>query len=254
MNNIEHLLDSYHAWLRDKTVWQQIGEWAEITTPYLDRNNDYIQIYLRKQGDGFLLTDDGAIIDGLIQEGCKFESSRRREILQVLLNGYGVECDERMALRVTAEQNNFALRKHSLVQAMLAVNDMFYLAAPHVASLFFEDVKNWLEESEIRYSEDVSFAGKSGFPRKFDFIIPKSDRQPERIIKAINNPSRQSADAVIMSWLDTREQRPEESRAYALVNDDEREVAGGLPMALQNYDIKPVLWSDRDEVRAELAA
>ena len=32
----------------------------------------------------------------------------------------------------------------SLLQAMLAVNDMFYLAVPMVASLFYEDVVAWL--------------------------------------------------------------------------------------------------------------
>jgi hypothetical protein len=41
---------------------------------------------------------------------------------------------------VHASPDNFPSRKHSLVQAMLAVNDMFYLAVPMVTSLFYEDV------------------------------------------------------------------------------------------------------------------
>ena len=253
MSDIKHLLDSYYSWLRDKTVWKQINQWAEITTPYLDRNNDYIQIYLKKHGDGFLLTDDGATVNGLAQEGCALDSPKRQSLLKMALNGFGVSLNG-SELQVTANQDNFALRKHSLVQAMLAVNDMFYLAEPHVASLFFEDVRTWLDSSNIRYSEHISFIGKSGFARKFDFLITKSATAPERIIKTINNPVRNSADAIIMDWLDTREQRAENSKAYAFVNDNDRTVSSSVTDALKSYDIKPVLWSARQEVRQELAA
>lgn len=253
MSDIKNLLDNYYTWLRDKTVWKQINQWAEITTPYLDRNNDYIQIYLRKHEDGFLLTDDGATIGGLAQEGCALDSNKRQKLLQMTLNGYGVSY-EGNALQIKANQDNFALRKHNLVQAILAVNDMFYLAEPHVASLFFEDVRAWLDISNIRYSEQISFIGKSGFARKFDFLISKSGSAPERLIKSINNPVKNSADAIIMDWLDTREQRPENSKAYAFVNDNDRNVSSSVTDALLNYDIKPVLWSNREQVRQELAA
>lgn len=253
MSDIKNLLDNYYSWLRDKTVWKQINQWAEITTPYLDRNNDYVQIYLKKHDDGFLLTDDGSTIGGLAQEGCALDSNKRQKLLQMTLNGYGVSC-EGDALQVKANQDNFALRKHNLVQAMLAVNDMFYLAEPHVASLFFEDVRSWLDISNIRYSEQISFIGKSGFARKFDFLISKSASAPERIIKTINNPVKNSADAIIMDWLDTRDQRPENSKAYAFVNDNDRNVSSSVTDALLNYDIKPILWSSREQVRQELAA
>ena len=34
---------------------------------------------------------------------------------------------------------------YNLLQAMLAINDLFYLAVPLVASLFYEDVVSWLD-------------------------------------------------------------------------------------------------------------
>ena len=83
-----------------------------------------------------------------------------------------------------ASPDNFALRKHNLVQAMLAVNDMFYLAVPMVASLFYEDVVAWLDLHDIRYTPKVKFTGKTGYDHLFDFVIPKSRRQPERIIQS----------------------------------------------------------------------
>ena len=253
MSEIDDLTARYYAWLRDKTALKRHNEWTEITAPYLDRNNDYIQIYLRKENAGFLLTDDGSTIDGLLADGCSLDSPKRQKLLRLTLGGHGVS-EDRGRLFVHATPDNFALKKHSLVQAMLSVGDMFFLAEPHVASLFMEDVRNWLNASDIRYSEGVSFIGKSGFTRKFDFVIPKSRSAPERIIKTINNPVKNSADSIIMDWLDTREQRPDKSLAYAFINDNERQVSSGVTEALEQYEIKPVTWTKRDNAMAELAA
>ena len=133
IQEIDRLLNDYIAWLKDKTVLRQIDDWVEITTPYLDRHNDYVQIYAKKSNGGFIMTDDGYTIDDLEQSGCKLENRRRQDLLKMTLNGFGVQLHGK-ALEVHATRENFALRKHNLVQAVLAINDMFYLAAPMVAN------------------------------------------------------------------------------------------------------------------------
>jgi hypothetical protein len=55
---------------------------------------------------------------------------------------------------------------------MLAVNDMFVMAQPRVASFFFEDVRNFLDSQDIRYTARVKLAGKSGYDHGIDFLIP----------------------------------------------------------------------------------
>jgi hypothetical protein len=149
---------------------------------------------------------------------------------------------------------NFAVRKHNLIQAMLAVNDLFFLASPVVASLFLEDVEQWLDLSEIRYTPRVKFTGKTGFDYVFHFVVPKSRHQPERLIQAISRPNKEAAKQFVLAYFDTREARPVESRAYAFLNDTEQSVSAELSEAFQAYDVKPVLWSHREEVREELAA
>ena len=44
IQDIQKLLDDYVAWLRDKTSLRQVADWVEITTPYLDRHNDYVHM------------------------------------------------------------------------------------------------------------------------------------------------------------------------------------------------------------------
>lgn len=252
MQDIQRLMDAYHAWLKDKSVLRQINQWVEITTPYLDRHNDYVQIYAKRSNGGFLLTDDGYTIEDLEQNGCKLESAKRQDLLKMTLNGFGVQLDGK-ALQVHSSPESFAVRKHNLVQAMLAVNDMFYLAMPTVASLFYEDVAAWFDVQDIRYTPKVSFKGKSGYDHHFDFVIPKSRRRPERLIQAINRPNRDTAQTAILSWVDTKEVRSADSCAYALLNDTEQPVSAAVTDALRNYDVQPVAWSARESVRVELA-
>ncbi|MHB1224162.1 MAG: DUF1829 domain-containing protein [Gemmatimonadaceae bacterium] len=253
IQDIQRLMDAYHVWLKDRTVLRQVDQWIEITTPYLDRHNDYIQIYARKENGGLVLTDDGYTIGDLEQSGCRLESRKRQDLLKTTLNGFGVQMDGK-ALQVHASPDNFALRKHNLVQAMLAVDDMFYLAAPMVASMFYEDVAAWFDELDIRYTPNVRFTGKTGYDHNFDFVIPKSRRQPERIVRTINRPSRDTAQSVVMSWVDTKEVRAPDSRAYAFLNDGEHVVSSSVLDALRSYDVRAVQWTRRDEVREELAA
>ena len=48
IEEIKQLLDEYARWLRDQSVLREVGDWVEITTPYMDRHNDHLQIYARR--------------------------------------------------------------------------------------------------------------------------------------------------------------------------------------------------------------
>jgi hypothetical protein len=252
---IDKLLNDYRMWLRDKTTLREFnGTWVEITTPYLDRHNDALQIYARAEQGGYVLTDDSYTIHDLEASGCNLNTQKRQELLKMTLNGFGVQVNKE-AIEVHASAENFPSRKHNLIQAMLAVNDLFYLAKPFIENLFFEDVVVWLDANDVRYTQKVKFTGISGFDHLFNFVIPRSPRkQPERIVQAITRPTRDNAEAFICACSDTREARPTESKAYAVLNDLEQPISGGVLDAFRNYHIQAVPWSQRAEVVAELAA
>lgn len=252
IEEIQGLIDKYLSWLKEKTVLREINDWVEVTTPYLDRHNDYLQIYAKKDNGNFLLTDDGFILEDLKLSGCKLESPKRQALLKTTLNGFGVQLkDDRLEIR--ASPDNFSLRKHNLLQAMLAINDLFYLAEPLVSSLFFEDVVAWLDLRYIRYTPQAKFTGKSGYDHLFDFVVPKSKKYPERLLQTITRPSRETAQVLAFAWIDTKEVRASDSKAYAIINDTEHPVSAPVLDALISYEVKPVLWSKREEAVGELA-
>jgi hypothetical protein len=174
-------------------------------------------------------------------------------LLNMTLNGFGVQnSDGRLEVHSTPE--NFALKKHSLIQAMLAVNDLFFLSVPMVGSLFYEDAMSWLDQNDVRYTPNVKFTGKSGFDHLFEFVVPKSRQRPERILQTINRPNRDTAEAFAFKWIDTKESRSSESLAYAILNDQEHSISAGVFEALQNYNIQAVTWSQRQQVELQLAS
>ncbi|MDR2463073.1 MAG: DUF1829 domain-containing protein [Verrucomicrobiales bacterium] len=245
---IAELVDKYVRWIKDKTVLLEVsGGWTEITTPHLDRHNDQLQIYVKKQGDGFVLTDDGYIISDLISSGCSLDSPKREALLKMTLAGFGVHQTPQNQLETQATAENFPLKKHNLLQAMLAVNDLFYLATPFMQSIFYEDVQKWLDESDIRYTPNCKFTGKSGYDHKFDFVIPKSRRQPERILQTVNNPSKDAVEGLMFKWLDTKDTRQADARLYVMLNDERGHLANSLTNAFSNYGAVPVPWSEHEQ-------
>ena len=255
IEEIRLLTEQYHAWLREKTNLRAIEDWVEITAPFLDRHNDYIQIYVKRTKNGYFLTDDGETIDDLELSGCTLDSPKRKALLRTTLNGFGVQLDgNNKALVVRTTAKDFALKKHNLLQAMLAVNDLFFLATPTVASLFSEDVQAWLDDSDISYDPKVKYLGKSGLDCHFDFLIPRSEIHPERFLLSIGNPDHNIVRQSVFAWGDTRETRSDDSLAYAILNDAVKPVAGKVLTAFLEYGLQPVPWSERESVREELAA
>lgn len=246
------LVESYLSWLRSGLSAEPIGESCELTTPFLDRHNDHLQIYATRKNGTLILTDDGYILSDLRTSGLDLNTAKRKAVIDEILAGLGVK-REGNQLVAEASQKNLGHRVHSLIQAMLAVNDMFVMAQARVATFFWEDVKNFLDEHEVRYSPRVKLAGRSGYDQGIDFLIPRSRTRPERVLQAINAPTRNTIGAYLFALTDTRDARGPEAEAYAFLNDKERTIGGEVFEALEAYTVKSVPWTHRNQYIQELA-
>ena len=79
--DIQRLIDEYALWLKGEITFEKVNEYYEITTPYLDNANDYLQIYVRQDGDDIFFTDDGATIQGLKMAGYQFTKNRKIHLI-----------------------------------------------------------------------------------------------------------------------------------------------------------------------------
>ena len=240
------LIDEYLTWLREQITVSELDGACEITTPFLDRHNDYLQLYVLRDGDQYIFSDDGYILSDLRMSGVEINTEKRQNALNTMLRGFGVE-NKNGVLQVRASKKKLAHKKHSMLQAMLAVNDLFLVAQSRVLSFFVEDVEQYLNLNKARFISKISLVGRTGYTHHFDFAIPASEYAPERLIKAISSPTRSNIMSYIFSWNDTREERADDSQSFAFLNDASSNVSNESISALDSYDITPVLWSQREE-------
>lgn len=245
---------NYIEWLNKSIEEYQISQNIyRITLPYLDRNNDCTEIYIRVDGNKYTLTDDGETIGELeLSNFNLFSSQKRVEIFNSILSSHGVMKSEDNELYVISSKEELPQKKHLLSQCMIKVSDLFYTAKNTVQSLFLEDVQIYLDQKDIRYTPNVSFYGKSGLMTTYDFAIPKSKNAPERIIKVINNIDQTQTNNILFLWDDTRQNRDANALLYVFIHDAGKKISASNITAMENYNVVPVKWSKRENYVSEL--
>ena len=240
------LIDAYLQWLRENYETEAVGERCLISTPLLDRHNDALEIFVKRDGERVILTDAGHTISDLHASGMEFNTPKRKEVLESILNGFGVrrEDDE---LVVTGTVPNCGQKKHNLLQAMLAVDDMFVMSQEHVLSFFKEDVALFLEENSLAHITEFKLSGKSGFDHKFDFGLPRTSKQPERVLQAINRLTRDNTASLAFAASDVRAVRRDPLSCLAFINDESEAPNAEFVDALPAYDIRPLFWGEREQ-------
>jgi hypothetical protein len=252
VNTPQDLITSYVQWLKQQITVRELDGWVQFTTPFLDRHNDYMQIYVRSEGEHLTLTDDGYVLNDLALSGCEISTPRRRELLEQIIRGFGVQLNQD-ELMVRATKSTFAQRKHSLLQAMMSVNDLFLTTRSTVRGLFFEEVEQFLLDHQIRFVPSVQVAGRSGLSHTFDYVIPGWNKAPERIVKAINSPTKEKVQSMLFAWSDIRELR-KRSQFYAMVNDTERSISTSVAAACEDQGVQVIRWSQRKDYVPALSA
>lgn len=100
MNRTEcqKLIDAYVTWLRQGLSVEEVGGACELTTPFLDRHNDHLQVYATRRNGTILLSDDGYILSDLRTSGLEIDTPKRKMVLDSVLNGLGVRAENNQLL------------------------------------------------------------------------------------------------------------------------------------------------------------
>lgn len=246
-------IDSYLSWIRENSSQKRIGDYEEITTPFVDSHNDHIQFFICRSKTGFVLTDDGYTINDLEMCGCDVKSKKRRELISQLAESLGATIRNGSVV-VEASESDIACKQHMMIQAMLKISDVFLTTSSRVKGLFFEEVDSFFEENDIRNTPSIMMMGQSGLSHRFDFVIPASKKMPERILTTLNTPSKQSVQAAIFAWNDVVKTRTAQSKGYIVLNDTKKASSLEIITAIKNYELVPLLWKQRKDYIEELAS
>lgn len=104
----DKILDNYYDWLKSKSFEKKISEniWR-ISLPFLNVNNDYLEIYVIHQADGiYKLTDDSTVYTDLELFGFNF-TEQRTKLLTYTINSYGVTISDKKEIFIMTDKNDF---------------------------------------------------------------------------------------------------------------------------------------------------
>ena len=76
----EKLISDYLRWLKEGLRVSELESSCQIATPFLDRHNDEIEIYVELSNGEVLLTDDGYTIADLESTGMSLNTPTGRRI------------------------------------------------------------------------------------------------------------------------------------------------------------------------------
>ena len=249
----DDFISKYLDWIKKNSSQTMIGDYCEISTPFVDAHNDQIRFYITKSLRGYILTDDGYIISDLEMCGCDIKSQKRRQMLNQIAEAIGVSI-QNGCITTEATENDIARKQHVMIQAILKISDMFLTSSSRVKSLFMEEVQDFFEKNDIRNTPSIILMGHSGLSHRFDFVIPASKVMPERVVTTINAPSKQAVESAIFAWTDVIKTRKADSRGYIILNDQKRALNNELQTAIHNYELKAIPWKERDGFINELAS
>ena len=119
--DIQKLINDYASWIKDEITFEKVGEYYEITTPFVDNANDCLQLYVKQEGNELSFSDDSATIHNLKMSGIQFTGNRRQQLQRILFQ-YGIQLKGE-ELTAKAPVNSFAPFGH---KKRMAYNFLFH--------------------------------------------------------------------------------------------------------------------------------
>ena len=244
------IINDYVQWIKDNSFIRDVrdGAYCAITTPFTDRHNDHVEIYIREDNGKFYLTDDGETLGDLTMSGTDINAPKRQAVFLATINGLGVQTDME-SLFVEADAGTLPQKKHALIQAILAVNDMHMMSRENVLAFFKEDVMAFFREKiRIPFVPDIKLPGKTGYDHSIDFIFPATSSSPERLVKTVNKATKDRIQSVVFTFFDVQALRQEENQSILIYNDAEAELNADAKKALSQYSVSAIPWSAKESL------
>lgn len=251
---INELTKLYDDWTRKNIKLKEYKEFIEIQTPFVDMHNDFIHLFFIENENGYRIDDDGYTLSELNMLGVDVTNTKKRkEFFQTKLRIFGVSYDDKTEqLYIKFDSlSEYPQKQHNLIQCLIQISDILLTSRSNVISIFTEEIKNFFDESDIIYTPDLGFNGKSGNQQNFDFVIPHRKEKKEKIIKAVNTPTSNNYQNTAFPFVDIQDIR-NDSEFFVLANDINTPISDKFNNSLKNWGINVIPWSNKELIISKL--
>jgi hypothetical protein len=117
-----------------------------VFTPFLFEDGDHLAVVLKREGNGWVLSDEGHTYMHLTYDLDEKDLQRgsRQKIITNALSVFSVQ-DFEGELRIAIPEEQYGDALFSFVQALLKITDVTYLSRERVKSTFMEDFRSFME-------------------------------------------------------------------------------------------------------------
>jgi hypothetical protein len=117
-----------------------------VLTPFMLEDGDHLVVVLKREGAGWILTDEGHTYMHLTYDidGRDLERGTRQVVIANALSSLSVE-DREGQLVLPVPDGRYGDALYSFVQAQLKISDITYLSRERVRSTFLEDFRAFME-------------------------------------------------------------------------------------------------------------
>jgi Domain of unknown function DUF1828/Domain of unknown function DUF1829 len=222
--------------------------------PFLDHNNDYLQVFVQQEIKGrFLITDDGYYAQDLELVGVDLNKGQRKEILDKILLEYKVERDEKDCFYLMASNDDLYEKIHRYVQAIIKITHLAYLNKPNASRLFREYVYEKMDELNIKYVKGLKIEGVSGYSNEFDAIIAGGGGKSEKLISCFQNPDLEKLKDGLLKYYEIHSVRPNSEFIYIL-DDQKSNQYSKIPDFVETYKGKGINVISKKNIYKELSS
>jgi len=118
IKNITKFVNDYGKYIQEEINIIKAGDYYEVTVPYLDWDNDFIQFYIQRDDDQVVFTDDGITLHTFTQgeNDCK--------IIEEKLNDFSYRFSVKLnngEIVAKTHIDNFLWRFHTYIHGLLFI-------------------------------------------------------------------------------------------------------------------------------------
>lgn len=123
-----NLIYSYCRWIESELTQSDVNGWLEITTPFLDCDNDCISVYVKIESDKIILSDFGDTIRSIKFAGWDISEEHFSRCLEITTHRFGIKCDGDFVLSAEVTLDKFPQKLNDIIQCIAAVSNFHIFA------------------------------------------------------------------------------------------------------------------------------
>lgn len=206
---------------------EPVNRHIRIRTPFLYPDGDLVDLFYREEGEQKIITDLGETMRWLRSQTLSPKrTNKQKALIQDICMTLGVEFFQgELLVRVSPGQSLSEQLSH-LSQAIMRASDLWLTYRTRTPYTFVDEIEEFLEEKNIRYSKNDKLIGRSQRPYSIDFrtFHPKKSSCMNVLSTGSKSVAKNKVDSSFTAWNDLSYLRTSDDMQFVSLIDDSFDV------------------------------